>query len=305
MKPSVFISYSYDSTEHCEWVERLSAVLTRNDVSVTLDAFIVFPGSNLEEFMEKGLEESAFILCICSDGYLEKINCLNSGVSKEISIIKKLKKINHVIPVMRNNSTRQLPDFLDGCFYCDLSKLDVFHDKTSSEIRPFVNLLRVLHGKQQHLSEQNVSSKNPFDVSIAEDRIIETHIKQSTYINPAMAGTVRFKYNNNNGRFHIGSGKYSFETSWSHASNISIHAYKDYVAQIALIEQIGDINNIQTTEDLDFTSRARTANVGNAIVWLNKNGHMAITKIIGITARNHTYPSPELYFEYLIWDKPR
>lgn len=305
MKPTAFISYSWDSEDHRNWVEQLAAVLESNDIECKMDKFETFPGSDLEAFMNKGIEESEFVLCVCSDGYLAKTNDPTTGVGKESAIIQNLRKTNKAIPIIKNNHTRALPDFLASLFYCDLSHLDVFYDKSTRELQQFMTLLRVLHGRQEDIASPTIPSTNPFDTTVAIDRLIETKIKQSAYINPAFKGKVKFNYSNNGGSFLLGTGNYVFDTDWSSASNYSIHAYMDRVRAIALIESLDNIDNIETTEELDFTSRARTPKVGDAIVWINKWGHMAVTRILEVKARSHGSAHDELFFEYEIWNAPR
>ena len=56
-----FISYSWDDEPHTDWVNRIAAILRHNAINSLLDQFNVFPGSNLEKFMETGISESRWI----------------------------------------------------------------------------------------------------------------------------------------------------------------------------------------------------------------------------------------------------
>ena len=57
-----FISYSYDSKEHKEWVFALASRLMKNGVDVILDQRDLRLGSDLLAFMEEGLSNDVAIM---------------------------------------------------------------------------------------------------------------------------------------------------------------------------------------------------------------------------------------------------
>lgn len=126
--------------------------------------------------------------------------------------------------------------------------------------------------------------------------------KTKLYLNPNNKGSFVFDYSNNNGTYTIGSDEYIFNTKWSSASNSSIHAYKDNtnIDCIALIESVGDIES-KIDFNADFSSRARTARIGDAILWKNTNGKYALTKIISVSAKSHGADADTLECEYIIF----
>lgn len=126
--------------------------------------------------------------------------------------------------------------------------------------------------------------------------------KTKEYVSKYNEGRVSFDYSNNNGYFTLGSKDYEFTTCWSKASNSSIHAYND----APNIECIGLMNNVKNLKNLnnievDFSSRCRTAHIGDVIVWKNKNGHLAATKILRIKDDSRGDDSDLLEFEYVIY----
>lgn len=127
--------------------------------------------------------------------------------------------------------------------------------------------------------------------------------KTKIYASPSKEGTFTFDYSNNNGEYVIGEGEASFATRWSKASNTSIHAYNDGegINAIALLEGVKDINNIKNIEG-DFSSRCRTAQIGDAVIWNNENGKYAITKVISIKDNTRGDLHDELTCEYVILD---
>lgn len=123
------------------------------------------------------------------------------------------------------------------------------------------------------------------------------------YIGPKLIEqkSIKFNYSNNDGRLTIGSGKRMFTTIWSKASNRAIHAYNDAdnIEGIGLKKSFTDLENLKLDE-LNFTSRSRTPEVGDAIIWKNNHGYYAITKITKITDDSRGDDSDELSIDYFI-----
>jgi hypothetical protein len=53
--------------------------------------------------------------------------------------------------------------------------------------------------------------------------------------------------------------------------------------------------------DADFSSRCRTAQIGDAIIWKNINGYYAVTKIISIKDDSRGDSIDELECQYVIF----
>lgn len=121
------------------------------------------------------------------------------------------------------------------------------------------------------------------------------------YRNPEKSSHFTFDYSNNNGEFTIGCGKNTFVTKWSKASNTSIHAYKDgtgiiAIARIKAPAELQDALNYPC----DFSSRCRTPQIGDIIIWKNVQGNYAGTKIISIKDDTRGADHDELTCEYII-----
>ena len=138
-------------------------------------------------------------------------------------------------------------------------------------------------------------------ISFVRKKTITISTKTRLYINPCDKGGFVFDYSNNNGQYTIGSKDNTFNTMWSKASNTCIHAYKDGqgIEGIALIKGPIDLSKIDKIEG-DFSSRCRTASVGDAIVWKNEKGKYALTKIIRIKDDSRGDDLDELECEYII-----
>src|SRR5690242_15121950 len=70
--PTTFISCSWDTDEHKNWVESLAARLRSDGIEVTLDRRDVAPGDRLPHFMETAVRENDFVLLICTPEYRRK-----------------------------------------------------------------------------------------------------------------------------------------------------------------------------------------------------------------------------------------
>lgn len=119
-------------------------------------------------------------------------------------------------------------------------------------------------------------------------------------------GTIKFNYANNNGTYPIGHGDRTFTTKWSKASDTSIHAYNDAsdIHSIAIAPNVSNLEQIPVLT-LDYSSRARTPKIGDAVVWRNTHGYYAVTKVISIKDDSRGSDVDEIEIEYLILDTPQ
>lgn len=146
-------------------------------------------------------------------------------------------------------------------------------------------------------------------VAIMTNKIIIKHhtvtISHRTkeYVSKHIEGIVSFDYSNNNGRYIIGNGEYRFTTCWSKASDVSIHAYSDAedIKCIGIVKNVSDVKQMKEI-DTDYSSRCRTAHIGDVIIWKNINGHNAATKVLTIKDDSRLDDRDELSFEYVIFE---
>ncbi|MDP1977622.1 toll/interleukin-1 receptor domain-containing protein [Undibacterium sp.] len=81
--PRVFISYSWDSPEHQQWVARLGGELRMRGIDVILDQWHARPGSDLAAFMARSLGESDRVLVVCTERYVGKAMERQGGAGYE------------------------------------------------------------------------------------------------------------------------------------------------------------------------------------------------------------------------------
>ncbi len=123
--PTAFISYSWDSEEHKDWVKRLGARLRSDGIDLILDEWKVAPGDQLPQFIETAIRDSDFVLMICTPKYQEKSDRRIGGVGYEGHIITAEvmtdRNDRKFVPLLRSGDWREAaPSFLRGKVYFDL-----------------------------------------------------------------------------------------------------------------------------------------------------------------------------------------
>ena len=123
--PKVFISYSWESKEHSDWVKSLADKLLADGIESIIDSYDVSPGDRLPKFMESSIRDSDYVIIICTEEYKRKANNREKGVGYESHIISAELYNNHndrkFIPVIRQGDFNSaLLTYLDGKLAIDL-----------------------------------------------------------------------------------------------------------------------------------------------------------------------------------------
>ncbi|WP_055078442.1 toll/interleukin-1 receptor domain-containing protein [Lagierella massiliensis] len=123
--PKVFISYSWESKEHSDWVKSLADKLLADGIEAIIDSYDVSPGDRLPKFMESSIRDSDYVIIICTEEYKRKANNREKGVGYESHIISAELYNNHndrkFIPVIRQGDFNSaLPTYIDGKLAIDL-----------------------------------------------------------------------------------------------------------------------------------------------------------------------------------------
>ena len=85
--PSVFISYSWDSPSHRNWVRQFATDLRGAGVDAWLDQWEVQLGHDVTRFMDRGVAEADYVLLVCTENFGRKANERVGGVGYEQSIV--------------------------------------------------------------------------------------------------------------------------------------------------------------------------------------------------------------------------
>lgn len=128
--PKVFISYSWSSEEHVDWVLNLAKKLKNDGVTVIIDRWSLKPGQDKNDFMEKMVKDDSVnkVLIICDKQYSIKADSRKGGVGIESQIIspKIYEEVNQekFIPIAKEKDEKGnyfLPVFLKSRFCIDLT----------------------------------------------------------------------------------------------------------------------------------------------------------------------------------------
>lgn len=151
---NIFISYSWDSLEHREWVEKLAKDLEEyKELHITWDGFDLDSGVDLNYFMERNISNSDYICVVTTEKYKQKADAREGGVGIETFLaaavhwedMEKSGKSRLVVIQREKNS---LPDYLKGRFYKDFSDDTQYQRTIDSLVKFFGGLDKVKRPKK-------------------------------------------------------------------------------------------------------------------------------------------------------------
>lgn len=294
----LFISYSHDSDEHKSWVLKLATHLRNHGVDVILDQWDLRLGDDLPFFMENGLTSSSLILCVCSENYTNKANIQKGGVGYEKKILTSDllndSSLNYIIPIVRNNLSKNRPTFLKSNLYIDFSNDGEYYSKYYELISRIYN---------EDINKKPILGENPFRKKTITQTITQTiSLEKIEFINPIFEGEISFDYTRNNGIFQLGEGEYIFNTMWTGAGNNSIHCYRDHVLRLGYNPTYKDFPEYNEIINFDFSSRARTIKVNEIAILENKNNKFIAIKVLKVFY-NNVDSDHNVTFKYKIYNE--
>lgn len=290
-----FVSYAWDSEEHKKWVLKLATNLRSHGIDVILDQWDARLGNDLPFFMEQGLTTSHFVICVCSDKYIEKANGGIGGAGYEKRILASELMDNNklfVIPIIKNNSQKnKLPTFLSGLRYVDFDNRDYYNC--------YQELLERIY--DEDIKKKPPLGCNPFvSTSISDQITTKLNIEKVEFQNPFFEGKASFDYKKNSGSYIIGEGDYEFNTQWSECGHNSIYCYRDHVYRLGYNPHYKEFPTPNEFINFDFSSRARSVNVGEIVILENNHHKFAALRILKVVRRNEDIDHL-LEFEYRIY----
>jgi hypothetical protein len=125
--PKAFISYSWESDLHKQWVRGVAERLVHAGVDVTLDQWQIVPGESLTAFMEGGVRDSNFVIVVCTPTFARKADSRTGGVGYEQQIVSgdllQGTPRSKFIPLLRagelHGESRALPTYFSGSVFID------------------------------------------------------------------------------------------------------------------------------------------------------------------------------------------
>lgn len=156
MEPRLFISYSWSTPDHDQWVIDLATQLRESGVDVVLDKWDLKEGHDSISFMEKMVTDPQIkkVLMVSDKVYADKADGRLGGVGTETQIISRevyerqdQEKFVAVIPVRGDDGKPFLPTYYKGRIYIDLSEADRYSEN-------FEKLLRWIFNKPLHVKPE-------------------------------------------------------------------------------------------------------------------------------------------------------
>ncbi|HTF05558.1 MAG TPA: tetratricopeptide repeat protein, partial [Bacteroidia bacterium] len=144
--PIVFISYSWDTEEHKQWVLNLADRMSANGIDVILDSYYLRPGKNVPHFVEDSIAKAHKVIIIFTPNYKLKADKREGGVGREYSIINaglyNAQVTNEkIIPVLRAGSAEEsIPVFMRQFIHLDARKDENFKNT-------YIDLIREIYGQ--------------------------------------------------------------------------------------------------------------------------------------------------------------
>lgn len=152
IQPKVFISYSWTSQEHKEFVKEIADRLIADGIEIILDIYDLSEGDDKYAFMEKMVVDNSVtnILIICDKVYSIKADNREAGVGTESQIISpkiydQLEQSKFIPIVAEKNDEDQpyLPSMLTSRIWLDFSSAENVNAN-------WERLVRLLFGKPEH-----------------------------------------------------------------------------------------------------------------------------------------------------------
>ncbi|MBM4031129.1 MAG: TIR domain-containing protein [Planctomycetes bacterium] len=154
--PKLFISYSWSTQEHEEWVLRLASGLRESGVDVVLDKWDLREGQDKYKFMERMVNDPEVrkVAIVSDASYVEKANLREGGVGTETEIISpevyaKAEQTKFVVIVRERDQAGKplVPTFCSSRIFIDLSDDDRYGEG-------FEQLLRWVYDKPLHVKPE-------------------------------------------------------------------------------------------------------------------------------------------------------
>lgn len=139
---TVFISYSWDSPEHSEWVLNFANDLVSNGVNVMLDQYDLSAGKDVNHFMEKSVGADK-ILIIMTPNYKLKADKRQGGVGFEYSIITQeyfntQSDTVKIMPILKSGDLNtSAPTYIKSKVYHDMTD-DKLYDTQLFKLRNLI-----------------------------------------------------------------------------------------------------------------------------------------------------------------------
>jgi hypothetical protein len=154
--PQLFISYSWSSPQHEQWVLQFATELRESSIDVVLDKWDLKEGHDANAFMEKMVTDPEIkkVVLVCDKKYAEKADGRRGGVGTEAQIIspeiyqkEDQNKFVAVITEKDDEGKPHLPTYYKSRVYIDLSNNEQY-------AKNFEQLLRWVFDKPMYIKPE-------------------------------------------------------------------------------------------------------------------------------------------------------
>lgn len=179
--PKLFISYSWSSPEHEQWVLQLATELRENGVDVILDKWDLREGHDAYAFMERMVNDSQIrkVVLVCDEVYARKADGRSGGVGTEAQIItpeiyakQDQDKFVAVVAQKDENNNPYVPIYYKSRIHIDLSDPDRYATN-------FEQLLRWVYGKPVYIKPELGKKPAFLDESVAVNLGTSTQFRRA------------------------------------------------------------------------------------------------------------------------------
>ena len=292
LNKSIFISYAWEKDKPLDkkvknFSQWLAIYLQSWGFRVHLDVLENHPGTKLDEFMKNGIDSSHFVICICTQTYLQKISDSVTGVYNEIELIKKQAKSPFIIAIIDIESFTDLPDFFEGKYISQLKFDTPFSQENKKGLFELISTIRdELFLNNQIDDKSDIQDRIEGYYNSVEKAKFANEASNLMNFNPHSEGEISFQYLLNGGDFKLGISPMEFITHWTSAGSDTIYSYKK-VNKMMRIHNFENFDRINKPADIDFDKLVdinwgASLREGDGIVWINDKNYLAIGKIIQI-----------------------
>lgn len=306
LKTKVFISYAWekrdlDDDKIKSFVQWLAIYLKKWNIDVQLDLYENHPGSNLDQFMSKGINSSNFVICVCTETYIDKMKDSKTGVYNEITLLKKLANSTFIIPIVERGKVNILPDFFKGKF---VSEFLISRPYSQENKKNMFELISTLRDENLSIDDINVEARIDDYYKNVETFKLQGKVEKIMNFEAQAENRVTFQYLLNGGDFTIGIPPMSFITHWSTAGPNSIYSCNK-VQEMFYLHDFKEFDKIKTPSDIpidrtisiDWTTSLK---LGDGVMWINHGNYVAIGKITNINLDSENEYQSDVTLEYKI-----
>ncbi|WP_312756074.1 toll/interleukin-1 receptor domain-containing protein [Rummeliibacillus suwonensis] len=270
----VFISYSWDSKEHQNWVIYLATKLRSEGYDANLDQSITATSTvNLNQMMVEHIRDDDYIIMILTEKYTTKADDFDGGVGFEtiLSLPIIQQNLEKLIILIRQPTVthKSIPFHLKGINYIDFSDPEKFNDKFEELVHrlqkvPFFDLGPIGEKRIRQpevLNNLNINVLNNVKIpklKIPTDIEKNSFIKENFKLISSNLDEILNNVQNSNSNFiyqkeNIGNNKviYSFYLNGQNVSNLKLWLDNFYnsVKQIRL--SVGRYINVSNDNSMN------------------------------------------------------